>query len=545
MEFAQIHLAVVESGRVTMIESFAPEARGAALARFEELRPRPNVGPRPNAAHAALVSSGPPTDDAQLVATFGDRIAIERLTYRSEDPERIHTDVLSVVQVDEAGLTTAYVTFEPDDVNGVIREATTRWVASGEVENDDVAWTGLAILEAINNRDWDRLAEVVHDPEPVSHRRVTLGFGPSGYVSQIRSLAELAPDLVVWPAEMLAVGPHGALHRVILRGTSDDVNEFELVVLHLMVIERGRATRIETFEPEDHDAALARFEELRPARFDTSATRTLDKVLRACRYASWDDLATCIGPGFRCELRRRIVVAKRVTGRDGFVMGLRSAEETGFTRVYAPVIAVRGDDLALAKVSVVTDDHESSPRLDYLSVVGVDADGRYAVETQFDVDDIEAAYAELDARYRAAGGVPDEAPRQNAATQTIATWRDRLQVDSSVPADLIAEDIEWIDRRPHAQTELRGSDVVAEAIESIAAVGGNRLAIDVWAVLGDRLALMLLTVSPRHASGFHTEALGVMAVNDAGALWRSVTFEPEQLDDALRELFDRWVDLEA
>ena len=102
----------------------------------------------------------------------------------------------------------------------------------------------------------------------------------------------------------------------------------------------------------------------------------------------------------------------------------------------------------------------------------------------------------------------------------------------------------WIDRRPHAQTEVRGSEVLA-ALGSILAVGGNRVSFDVWAALGDRLTLVRLTISTGHVAGFQSEALGVIAVNEAGKVCRSVSFEPEQLDDALRELFDQWVGLEA
>jgi ketosteroid isomerase-like protein len=58
---------------------------------------------------------------------------------------------------------------------------------------------------------------------------------------------------------------HGAVTDVRRTGTVPGGGDFESEYLHLCTVAHGRITRVELFELDDLDAALARFEELRRA----------------------------------------------------------------------------------------------------------------------------------------------------------------------------------------------------------------------------------------------------------------------------------------
>src|SRR5262249_46485022 len=80
------------------------------------------------------------------------------------------------------------------------------------------------------------------------------------------------------------------------------------------VVAGGRITRLEFFEPEDVDAALARFAELRPDPLripPNAATRTDDRGLDAVVAGDWEAVAATCAPSLVFEDRRRLV---RITG---------------------------------------------------------------------------------------------------------------------------------------------------------------------------------------------------------------------------------------
>ena len=62
------------------------------------------------------------------------------------------------------------------------------------------------------------------------------------------------------------------------------------------------------------------------------------------------------------------------------------------------VIAVRGERLALARVEMGTADvSPGAPQDEFLQVYGIDEEGRIALQIWFDLEDMDAAMAELDA----------------------------------------------------------------------------------------------------------------------------------------------------
>jgi hypothetical protein len=72
--------------------------------------------------------------------------------------------------------------------------------------------------------------------------------------------------------------------------------------------------------------------------------------------------------------------------------------DIGITHITPTVIAARGERLALSRVRY---QGQEAFLIEILAVVEINTDNRIAAAIVFDVDDIDAAFAELDARYLA------------------------------------------------------------------------------------------------------------------------------------------------
>jgi hypothetical protein len=81
-------------------------------------------------------------------------------------------------------------------------------------------------------------------------------------MSSIRMLASLVPDYWVELAEILTQSATGLVDYEVLRGTSTEGVVIEIPLVVLILLEDGRVTRLEVFDSDQRDLALARFEEL-------------------------------------------------------------------------------------------------------------------------------------------------------------------------------------------------------------------------------------------------------------------------------------------
>jgi len=100
------------------------------------------------------------------------------------------------------------------------------------------------------------------------HRRTGLGRleGAEAYIAAAAALFDQAPDLTIEVRHVVALAAHGVLSMAHAFGTLVEGGPFELVYLWLARFENGRLVGTETFEPEDLDRSLARFEELRTSQ---------------------------------------------------------------------------------------------------------------------------------------------------------------------------------------------------------------------------------------------------------------------------------------
>jgi hypothetical protein len=117
---------------------------------------------------------------------------------------------------------------------------------------------------------------------------------------------------------------------------------------------------------------------------------------------NWDAMAATLAPDTLVDDRRRVVNAGIRRGRDVEVASMRAVADIGVTNVSSLVIATRGQHLALSRSRFSGSDRGPNAfHVEMLDIVEIDVDDHVVARVAFDVDDIDAAVAELDARYLA------------------------------------------------------------------------------------------------------------------------------------------------
>lgn len=192
------------------------------------------------------------------------RLVLLRMMFRdhSEVDRPIAVEALIHAEVTDDELISRLVIFDPDDINGAFAELTGRWIASGEVVHPEVIEAQLRLLDIANCHDWDTFIIRSAGATFVGHRQLAVGDTIADYISSIRVLSSLVPDLWLAPIEILSHSALGVVTYVVVNGTSTEGAPVELPLVILVLFEGDRVTRVETFDLDQREQALARFEEL-------------------------------------------------------------------------------------------------------------------------------------------------------------------------------------------------------------------------------------------------------------------------------------------
>jgi hypothetical protein len=181
------------------------------------------------------------------------------------DPERpITLEQLLLTEVNADNLLRDVIIFDADEISGAMDELTARWIASGEVAHPEVIGAVCRLNEAANRHEWGVIATRIADATYLNHRQLSSAGADTitDYLSPIRVLASLVPDLRADLAEVLAHSTKGLVAHMVLTGTSTDGVAIEISIVQITLLEGDRVTHIEAFDHADSDLAVARFEEL-------------------------------------------------------------------------------------------------------------------------------------------------------------------------------------------------------------------------------------------------------------------------------------------
>jgi len=408
------------------------------------------------------VASGARHERREIIGTAGDRIAIARILWAGGPADgRFEVEFLAVFEIDADGLCSALIFFEPDDLRAAQREAWARWAAIDPTVAGMTTYAG-AIVDAWNAQDPDRMRALLsEDLVAADHRRTGIGRseGREAYLRSVVALWELAPDShleagLVW----LAHAPHAGLYLCRRQGVLPDGGEFVSEFLALAVVERGLTARLEVFEPDAADAALARFTELcsDPLRIPPNAVmRTWDRWCAAIDAGDWAAVAALYHPAYRSEDRRPLI--RLTTDLAGMLENDRILAEGGW-RPTRTLLATAGDRLALQHILWRTGEAGGDSEIEILQLSEVDDAGRFASSATFDPGDRASAVRELASRQLALTR-PSAIPRHQ---ERLDAGRDLARLRAALPDDFFFHD--------HRRTGLGRIDGADAYVRSVAAL---------------------------------------------------------------------------
>ena len=304
----------------------------------------------------------------------------------------------------------------------------------------------------------------------------------------------------------------------------------------------GQVTRMEAFDVDRGDDALARFDELgacnaealaaapRAACIENAATRAADRYVEAWQALDIDRFAALHAPGFRNVDRRQIMSTD--LGRDEFLASFAFVfARLSSATVVSEVLATRGDRLALFRMCVRGTESGSGPiEVPFLQIFEVDALGRIAAGFGFDPHDLDAAYAELDRRYAAGEAAPY--PRVWETLQRFE--RAAAPRDWEEWAAMFAPDYRVEDHRRLGWGTLHSRDEYTAYVRAIVDLAPDiTTRLDHVLALDDgRVFIIMRSVGSREGGPFEIPYVIVSALGTDGRIQRSDIYDLDQLGQA-------------
>ena len=316
------------------------------------------------------------------------------------DPKAIQNDALNVIEIDAEERIVAAVTFDLEDFDAAIAELESRYI-TGEAAADARIWSVVAAGYAGFNRR--ELLATTPDWVSIDHRRGA-AFAPGDMIAYIQAAWDDSPDTKIYIEAVHRLGEMGAVVTHLARGISQEGFDAEWRDVHVLAVEGDTFSRSELFDETDLDSAIARFDELnRPVpRLENAASQAYARMHGCFAARDWDAMAAAFADEIFHDDRRRVVGSGLREGRDAVVAEFSALAEIGVKLITFDIIATRGSRLVLARSRASGRDPRADAfRTDVLSLVEIDADERTAALITFDLEDIDAAIAELDARYLA------------------------------------------------------------------------------------------------------------------------------------------------
>jgi hypothetical protein len=293
----------------------------------------------------------------------------------------------------------------------------------------------------------------------------------------------------------------------------------------IFMIKGNLIDRLEIFDEADLDAALARFDELHlpTPRLENAATRADDRFFTYFRARNWAALSETLTDESFIDDRRPVVNAGLWNGRDVVIANLQALAEAAPD--VTSIIATRGERLALSRIcSPNRDAGQGEFGVEMLNMVEIDKEGRIAAHVDYDKDDIDAALAELDARYLAGEAAP-YARTWSVMTKTCAVFN-RGELPATTP------DSVFVDHRPVLAVDAVDLPSYLRAMWDV--TPNIRVEIEAVHRLSDLGVVVTHVVNSTSPEGFNAEWRGILICTlEAEMVNRHEVFDEADLDAAL------------
>ncbi|WP_231995956.1 BTAD domain-containing putative transcriptional regulator [Mycobacterium sp. 852002-51163_SCH5372311] len=502
-EWREIAVLSIENDRITRCELFDESDIDAALARLQELRPRPRVENAASRAHdrfftyfrarnwaaiAELLTEDSVIDDRHdmvttagfwdgrdavianlqalaeaapiswsVVATRAERLTLTRICSPNRDQRQgeFSIEMLVVAEIDTDERIASQLSFDIDDIDAAFEELDARYLA-GEAAAHAQTWSIISDALALLNRR--EIPAMAPDFAEVDHRALSV-IGAGDLKAFLRATWDLLVDTNIHIEAVHRLTDRGAVISHLAKGTSHDGLDAEWRMTDVMTVEGNQINRCEFFEEADVDPAVARFEELQlqQQRLENAASQVFEHLQSRFLARDWPAVAEVLAEDICTEDRRRVVNGGIRHGRDAEMESLQGAANVGTAKVTSAFLATRGTRLVLAKTRLTSKDPRPTAfHAEMLGIGEINADNRVTAEIVFDLDDIDAAFEELDARYLA-GEAAAHAQTWSVIAGLYAGFN-RRELPATTP------DWTYVDHRPLVKIKARELSASIQAL---------------------------------------------------------------------------------
>jgi class 3 adenylate cyclase/tetratricopeptide (TPR) repeat protein/ketosteroid isomerase-like protein len=572
-------------GRITRVEMFDPGREGDALARIDPLAEVPSLPRFQNAAWRAQIEferswrersweeirssygAAPRLFDrrslvgidlegesfyeslhllfalpasrwtSELLATRGERLALMRASFSAEPHggARVESEHLLLL---ESGDTppVAITIFDSEALDAAHAELDRRFAAGEGAPYAELLERIEAFRRAGASGDRESLDAILpRDFQIVSHRHLSSPGVPIArdlylrFLSQPNAVGEF--DLHAHlRLDHLRLSSSAAIGESTWYGTLAG-GAFEVPVVFVFPHDGRRFRSWELFDPDQLDAARARFEQLSrgpgAARIENAATRADRLLERAWAARDWEGYCASYAPHFRSIDRRALMQLE--VDRDTMLAGLWPFFDAGVARS-SEALATRGEHLALIRTRLSGSTGQSGlSEVELLQVIETDAEGRRIAAVAFETEAEDAARAELDARHAAGEAAPFErvVAAMGAFAEALAK-RDWGALAAQCARDLVVQD----HRRLGWET-LCGPEAYGAALRGLVDLAPDtRMRLDHVEVVRDGYLVLTTWQGTREGGPFEEPSLMVGALDAAGRVRRFDQYDLDRLDEA-------------
>ena len=313
--------------------------------------------------------------------------------------------MLIVFEINADARFLAAVAFDLDDLDAAIVELDARYLA-GEAAAHARAWRAVAqVYTTLNSGE---IPSTTDDFVDIDHRRLA-AIGAGDLKAYLRAAMDDSTDTRLYVETVHRLTDYGAVVTHVASGISLAGFAADWRITGIYTVEGDLINRYEVFDEADVDAALARFDELQRAarKLENTASRVSEAAKAHLATEDWAAGTAMVAEDYVTDDRRRVISAGIHRGRDE-----KRRDPSGCLgyRIREHDVDCHRDPrerLLLDRVSFAGRDSGPEPfTSELIRVFEIDAEDRVAASIFFDPEDIDAAYEELDARYRAGEAAP-------------------------------------------------------------------------------------------------------------------------------------------
>ena len=298
-------------------------------------------------------------------------------------------------------------------------------------------------------------------------------------------------------------------------------------MISVVTLEGDMFNRCEVFDETDLDAAVARFDELNLSapRLENAATRVYEHLLAYYATRDWAAITEIVSDDLYSDDRRPVVGAGIRHGQDALVEDLRAVANVAVTNATSDAVATRGGRVALTRARYSRSCEEPGAfHVDFLQIVEIDANARITALVALDLDNIDAAFEELDARY-IAGEAAAYARTWSVVTGAYAALN-RHEFPATTP--------DWVNIDHRGEAAFGPSDLIAYLRSGLDLDQEINIYIEAVHRLIDFGAVITYAAHETSREGFDAEWRGVAVLMVEGDMVnRCEVFDEADLDAAL------------